>query len=86
MLNYTSSYVRKYCIGMAGNAKHAAQLRTLRFIINNIGASREMTQSATSLRSVPHATKVRILARSELPSSKSRLQQPTPGVLTHLSD
>jgi hypothetical protein len=47
ILSLTSSFVKKCCEEMAGDAKHAAQRRILKFIINNIAASPEMTQSET---------------------------------------
>jgi hypothetical protein len=40
---------------MAGDAKPAAQHRTLRPIIDNFAVSQETTQSRTLLRSAPHA-------------------------------
>jgi len=36
-----------FCEGIAGDAKDAAQRRTLKFIINNIAASPEMIQNRT---------------------------------------
>jgi hypothetical protein len=38
---------QKCCEWIVEDAKHAAQRRTLRFIINDIAASPEMTQSGT---------------------------------------
>jgi len=45
ILNLISFFVKKCCEGIVEDAKHAAQRRTLRFIINDIAASPEMTQS-----------------------------------------
>ena len=47
ILNRTNSFIEKCCKGITGDAKHAAQRRALRFIINNIAASPAMTQSGT---------------------------------------
>ena len=47
ILNRNSFLVKKCCEGIAGDAKHAAPRRALRFIIHNIAASLEMTQSET---------------------------------------
>ena len=47
ILNRMSSFVKQCCKGMAGDARHAAQRRALRFIVNNIAASPEMTQNGT---------------------------------------
>ena len=47
ILNRTNSFVKKCCKEITGDAKYAAQRRALRFIINNIAASLEMTQSRT---------------------------------------
>jgi hypothetical protein len=45
ILNRTSFFIKKCCEGIVEDAKHAAQPRTLRLIINDIAASPEMTQS-----------------------------------------
>ena len=57
----TRSSAKMFCEGTAGDAKDAAQRRTLKFIINNIAAGPGMIQNGTKLHSVQHATRMCIV-------------------------